>query len=313
MIRLTIALLISLIAYIGNAQQREYCTEARQIALPDTAQSLAIEVRAAFKKNDLRNKRWGIAWNRTAPDRYHYATIHCESSGYDAILDSRYMVVTIGQLTGSDNKILSSTRLTRGIDLFNGFNAIAIEWEADSATILVGSGDIIPVATIATPCPSDTASIISECDINVGLMVLEHTPLPIPLNTPRTTIAQLDSIFASSIDPIEGYWTYLDRATDDRRARLGGTYRIAIVRDGYDYNLFYISGATVNPGSWQPGMLKARLRATAFVNQFDATWYDSQLSPLDREVHARFDGSSLLTIDFPLLQSQLRFSKAFDH
>lgn len=311
--RLSILLFLLLIACVSNAQHRTYFTETRRIALPDSALTLAIEARAAFKKNDLRNKWWGIAWNRTSADCYHYASIRCESSGYDDILDSRFMTVTIGKRNGNIDTTLSSTHLTRDIDLYNGFNSIAIEWESDTATILVGSNELIPVAKIPMPCPSDTASIIGEGEINVGLMVSEYTPLHIPLDTPQMTIDRLDSIFASSSDPLEGYWTYLDRATDDRRARLGGTYRIAIVRDGYDYNIFYISGATVNPDAWQSGMLKARLTATAFVNQFDATWYDSLLAPLDREVHARFDNSSLLTIEFPLLGSQLRFSKAFPH
>ncbi len=309
--RTIISTLLLLISLTGIAGQRIYYTDTRQIALPDTASEIAIEAHAAFVKNNLRDKWWGISWNRTAPDCYFFATLQCGSTGLDPLLDSRYMDITIGQCIGSRKKILAASRLTDGVDLYNGYNAIAIEWKSDTVTVSVGSGNLIPIAKINSPCPGDSAAIIGSGDLDVRLLVVEHAPIPAPISSQSMTIAQLDSHFASSTDPYEGYWVYLDRATDDRRARLGGDYRIAIIHNGYDYLIYYISGATVNPDAWQSGMLKARLSATAFINQFDATWYDSLLSPIDREVHARFDNSATLTIEFPLLNSQIRFSKAF--
>lgn len=306
-----ILIILLIISFSSTAQMRTYCTEEQKLVLPDTASQIAIEVHAALRKNDLKNKWWGVAWDRTAPDCYKYIALKFGNSGYDELHDSRYMDVIVGRRKGQQDITIATKRIKRNVDLYNGTNRLAIEWQADSATILVGKSNLKPIIRVPLTCPTDTASIIGEGDLNVNLMVVEHTPLAKAKAPICISEQQLNAHFASSSDPKEGYWVYLDRNTDDNRARLGGMYRIALVRSGYDYKIYYISGAEVNPDAWQSGMLKGELTATIFSNQFDAVWYDSLFEPISREVHARFDDSSVLTIEFPLYGSQIRFSKAF--
>lgn len=306
-----ILIILLIISFSSTAQMRTYCTEEQKLVLPDTASQIAIEVHAALRKNNLKNKWWGVAWDRTSPDCYKYIALKFGNSGYDELHDSRYMDVIVGRRKGQQDITIATKRIKRNVDLYNGTNRLAIEWQADSATILVGKSNLNPIIRVPLTCPTDTASIIGEGELNVNLMVVEHTPLPKAKATTCISKQQLNTHFASSTDPKEGYWVYLDRNTDDNRARLGGIYRIALVRSGHDYKIYYISGAEVNPDAWQPGMLKGELSATIFSNQFDAVWYDSLFEPISREVHARFDDSSVLTIDFPLYGSQIRFSKAF--
>ena len=61
---------------------------------------------------------------------------------------------------------------------------------------------------------------------------------------------------AESSDPIEGYWIYLDRSTDDRFFELGGKYTIAIIKEDAGYNVLYVDGAELYSGYWIPYMSK---------------------------------------------------------
>ena len=119
----------------------------------------------------------------------------------------------------------------------------------------------------------------------------------------------LDERFASSVDPLEGYWSYLDRETDDSRARLGGRYDLAIVKEGDEYVLLYVDGAEVNSSMWKPMMIKGSMKPTPFKSHYDLTWYDSMMEPMDDDTFSMVDGDMILTLKFPVYRSQLRFYK----
>ena len=130
-----------------------------------------------------------------------------------------------------------------------------------------------------------------------------------PLVTEWTT-ADLDSHFALSNDPAEGYWQYLDREMEEKKVKLGGRYTIAVVKnmdDGYD--IIYISGAVVNSRNWHTGMLKGRLTKTTFIDEYDMVWYDSDMKYMPNDLSAGVENGSILTLRFPTLNSQIRFSK----
>lgn len=121
----------------------------------------------------------------------------------------------------------------------------------------------------------------------------------------------LRNYFAQSIDPMEGFWEYLDRDTDDRTLRLGGKYRIALVQnDGGGYDIIYIDGAQVARSQWDTGLLKGRLEKTVFSGTYKAVWIDATFQPFTDEVQATIDEGIILTVRFPVYNnSQIRFSK----
>lgn len=119
----------------------------------------------------------------------------------------------------------------------------------------------------------------------------------------------LEEYLAVSRDWLEGYWQTLDRSLDEALLRLGGDYRLAMVRalDGYD--LIYLSGAKVNADGWRRGMVKASLRPSGIKDVWNVTWFDAMHSPLSHELKGQIDQSGTLTLQFPYQSSQLRLHK----
>lgn len=105
------------------------------------------------------------------------------------------------------------------------------------------------------------------------------------------TPADIDSLIAASDDPVAGYWEYLDRDNDPDRARPGGRYTLAIIPSGTAgrYDIIYASGARVNAGQWQCGMIKGHLTSTAFVDHYTLEWFDAMCQPVVSELHGRPD------------------------
>ena len=114
-----------------------------------------------------------------------------------------------------------------------------------------------------------------------------------------------------------GYWHYLDKVTPkSHRAVVGGRYRIAIVPDTENQaNLLivYLDGATDDAEFWSRGDIKGIMTPTSFANHYNVIWLDSRRRQAGmNECSATFDGINLLTIDFPLLESQIRFEREME-
>lgn len=121
----------------------------------------------------------------------------------------------------------------------------------------------------------------------------------------------LEEYFKYSHDLMEGYWQILDRSLDEDLLRQGGDYRLAIVKNGRDYDIIYLSGAKVNSDTWEPGMLKGKLSPSGIAGVWNAVWYDAMHQPLHNEIKAQRDETSgVLTIQFPYQDSRLRLFPA---
>ena len=51
------------------------------------------------------------------------------------------------------------------------------------------------------------------------------------------------------------------------------------------------------------------MKPTSFRNVFDVTWYDAAGNEVDTEIKAQYLDPSLITIQFPYLQSSLQLRK----
>jgi len=123
------------------------------------------------------------------------------------------------------------------------------------------------------------------------------------------TLDALDQHFASSEDPIEGYWKYLDRDMEEKWLRLGGRYTLAVVRADDGYDILYINGAQVKKSQWQPCMLKGHITKTIFSGNYDMTWIDATMEAIDEDAYATIENGVILTLNFPVYKSQVRFAK----
>ena len=149
--------------------------------------------------------------------------------------------------------------------------------------------------------------IISAGELNVQSLVVECPENRMAMLTCPLTETEVLSMLENSVDPTEGLWMYLDRDTDDNRARLGGRYTFYIIRYNDSYLLLYKSGAEVNASQWSPLMIKGRMKPTRFVGHYDLVWYDSLLEPMDDDTYASIDGAGILTVEFPVYRSRMRF------
>jgi hypothetical protein len=127
--------------------------------------------------------------------------------------------------------------------------------------------------------------------------------------TTRWTLDALDEYLATSIDPMEGYWKYLDRDMEDKWLRLGGRYTLAVVRADDGYDLIYIDGAQVKKSQWQPCMLKGHITRTQFTGNYDLCWIDATMEPISEDCYAAIENGVILTLNFPIYKSQVRFAK----
>ena len=120
---------------------------------------------------------------------------------------------------------------------------------------------------------------------------------------------EIDEYLRFSTDPNEGYWVYLDRIFDESKLKLGGNYRLAIIKSEQGYDILYLDGATINKKKWKLGMLKGKLILTEITNVYDVVWYDSEQHPLYKDIKCQIENGNILTISFPYQKSEIRLYK----
>lgn len=132
----------------------------------------------------------------------------------------------------------------------------------------------------------------------------------------HVNISEINEILDNDADDnmFSGYWNFLDRVTPKNgHVIIGGKYNLAIVPN-YDqpngYLLIFIDGDNAENSIWKSGDIKGYLSPTGFDNHYNLRWFDSHGFEAGLgECSATFDGINLLTLDFPLLESQIRFQR----
>lgn len=119
----------------------------------------------------------------------------------------------------------------------------------------------------------------------------------------------LDKRFKISEDPLEGYWVVFDRELEESLLKMGGDYKMALVKEDEKYLLIYLEGARVNSSLWKAGKVKGILHPSHFKGIYEATWIDSQGLPLSHEIKAQEGEGGTLTFSFPYQSSTIRLRK----
>ena len=118
----------------------------------------------------------------------------------------------------------------------------------------------------------------------------------------------IESKLRNSADPVEGIWEEFDRTLDESKLRIGGRYRLAIIKAPEGYSIVYLSGAVKNPTLWKRGMVKGTLLKTSFPDVYDIEWKSAGGGKVDGEIKAQREGS-VIAIQFPYHNSTLRLRK----
>lgn len=269
------------------------------------------------ERTNITRTQWGLVFNRDEDGNFCAVVLSCENSApYDDITDQRSMQVTLMQRTGREETILAQTSLTKGVSLEDDLNTISVDVDERGVKVSIGKQDLQPVLEADVKRP--TGAVQVGYLVGPGASVsIERAVLTIDnerqvANSTLWTVEALDEYFAQSADPAEGYWKYLDRDMQDDWLRLGGRYTLAVVRADDGYDLIYIDGAQVKKTMWQTGMLKGHMTKTIFSGNYDLTWIDATMEPIEKDAQASIENGVILTLSFPVYKSQVRFAKVLE-
>ena len=137
--------------------------------------------------------------------------------------------------------------------------------------------------------------------------------VPAPEYAPYESEDALMSYLAASADINEAVWDYLDRDIDPALASVGGRYRLATVKSATrpgSYDIVCLSGGDT-PAGREPMRVIGRLAPTIFIGTYALEWVDAKGRLLSGDQDAQISSDhAILTLRWPLLRAQLRFSRS---
>ena len=262
----------------------------------------------------ITSPQWGVVFNMDDSGNYCTVVLSCDNSApFDDITDQRTMQVSLVKNDGGSTIELASTTLSKGVSLEDDLNTVCVDVDDRSVRVSIGKDELQEVLEANVRRPTGTVWV--GYLVGAGSRVsIERAVLTIDnenqiTTTTLWTLDALDEYLSTSIDPMEGYWKYLDRDMEDKWLRLGGRYTLAVVRADDGYDLIYIDGAQVNKSQWQPCMLKGHITRTQFTGNYDLRWIDATMEPISEDCYAAIENGVILTLNFPIYKSQVRFAK----
>ena len=269
-------------------------------------------------KTTITSPQWGMVFNYGEDGNYCAVVLSCDnSSPFDDIADKRTMCISLVQRQGGTIKELSSTTVSKGVSLEDDLNTLCVDVDEHGVRISIGKDELQTVleASVVRPAGAVQVGYLvgpgSRVAIERAVLTIEKED-QVAVST-LWTIEALDEYLAASSDPVEGYWRYLDRDMEEKWLRLGGHYTLAVVRADDGYDLIYLDGAQVKKSLWNPGMLKGHMVKTVFTGNYDLSWIDATMEPIGEDAYATIENGVILTLNFPIFKSQVRFAKVIEH
>lgn len=280
--------------------------------------TMSIKNQMTGERTTITSPEWGLIFNYdNNSGNYCAVVLSCDNSTpYDDITDQRTMKVSIVHRTDNETNELAQTHLAKGVSLEDDMNTICVDVDEHHVTVSIGKNELQQVLEASIDRPAGAVSV--GYIVGPGARVaIERAVLSIDNEKQVNarimwTREDLDAYFEQSADPVEGYWTYLDRDMQDEWLRLGGRYTLAIVRGDDGYDLIYIDGAQVKKSQWQCGMLKGHMTKTVFSGNYDLRWIDATMEPIEKDAYTTIENGIILTLNFPVFKSQVRFAKVMN-
>ena len=269
-------------------------------------------------KSTITQTQWGLVFNDDDHGNYCAVVLSCDNSApYDDITDERTMQVSLIQVSGGDKTETASVTLKKGVSLEDDLNNLCVDVDERSVRVSVGKEDLDHVLEVPVIRPAGTVRVGfltgpgARVALERAVLTIDSEQQVVATTTPWTG-ETLDAYFEQSSDPVEGYWKYLDRDMEEEWLRLGGRYTLAVVRADDGYDIIYIDGAQVKKSMWQSGMKKGHISRTLFTGNYDLTWIDATMEPMDKDAYATIENGVILTFNFPEYKSQVRFAKVLN-
>lgn len=276
--------------------------------LPGTTDELVYHLRLESPKASELN--FTVVWNYADPDRRCRLKVRA-TPGIQA--DELLGGSLAYELWQGDSLVSQGrSRSDHALTADRGLSAV-LNYNSAGAFVQIGdAGPLVNVPVDFDAAPGQTVGFDAAEDIRLIRNDIRATQRAPEEYVPFTDVTELADYIAASRDPRERVWTYLDRNTDPQKCEPGGRYTIATVKDGASggYLIVYLGGADYARGDWQPLQIKGRLKPTIFRDHFDLEWYDSRRRVVAAEANASITTSgTVLELNFPLLNSTLRFSR----
>lgn len=234
------------------------------------------------RSGSVKRPIYGWVWGMK--DMQHYNAIWMRASRSDDTLydnaDTEYCIVTInGNDTIYHEQWRSCQYQYQSNYYNNNLHAIWIQSKNNSAWIGGGLNYEIPWSTVHNiPTFGSLTGLYlgsaSKVQIdNVFITVDEKEAL----RQTNWTKESLNNYFNSSnkLDAIEGFWHFAEDNSYMKKTLLGGDYELAIVANGSNYDIIYLSGAKIYPGKWKEGTVKGVLQHCN-NRYYDGYWYDAE-------------------------------------
>ena len=231
----------------------------------------------------------------------------------DPFGDSSVDVLSVKAVDDSSGLVLGEAVVSQGIDPYRGKNAWRMIHSGDRWNVFAGNREYGHVMSFSSSMiPVGKPMLISDDVSGIAVSAMAVTPAP----DEDSLLPEADVFFALESSRIgskgpAGVYSMLDYEQDDSFARLGGSYRLAVVaRQEGGYDVYYMGGARENATMWAACRLKAKLNATPFPNLYDVEWCDAEGGWMRHDVQAEFDAlAHTLTVKFPYQGSSIRFRK----
>lgn len=271
-----------------------------------------------FVKRQLEASTYGLIWDYLDKNNYSALVIkRKEHNRYDDITAVDAIELSVVSVKrGVTNVLYSDTRQDLLSHLESDYNTFEISYVKGAFSISAGHDFLRPFYTTKNIHPADTCRIGYFIHAK-GLLEIKRIKFQSFKHKEelyRTAFSKedLDAHFKLSKDPIEGYWKFLDRNTDDKAFLLGGKYTIAIIKNDLDkYDILYVGGAQKYQFLWTKWMKKGSLYTTSFHNHYDLIWHEARKTIISDETYAVFE-NNILSLFFPIQKSQVRFYKVND-
>lgn len=271
-----------------------------------------VEVRGAVSGNGdhygVSRQRWGVKWVDRGGDIYK-VSVSWGNTNFGDFTDRRYLRADVIK----NDSIVDTHYYYTDVDLYDGPNTLAIEYENDKLSVSVGSHRMAEsFASSYTVAIPDTLEVWTATTLKVSGIDSRSWPDYGVLYPPQWTYDELYDHIANSADSMEAFWSYFDRVIASETTQVGGRYLLATVaNDDGGYDIVMVGGERVNPSIWPCGTLKGRLTPTIFIDTYTLSWRDAtgRWIHRDNDLSATVTNASALTLRFPHVGSTLRFSR----
>ncbi len=307
--------------------------ESYVMKIDSDVKSRVVEACVAVKGNrnasGLGNVSWCLTWAGADGRPLRMLEVRWGNECLGDPLDRRFMQVSVDSLRDDGSVVpLLKERLFEGVALYGGHNTIAVEEKSGRMDIWIGNELERHVGCCRSVGGACEVALEGSRTLDVRYAAYAAEKTHAGQLGKRWILQEAEEYLETHVSDVEGIWDFLDRDNNARLAKPGGKYRLALVkfdvsRDGgiLDvapeffgripvYEILYLDGAQVNADEWNAGMTKGFLYSTIFENHFDLLWFDSYMEPMAGEQWADMQPGAVISLNFPLLRSQMRFSKA---